>query len=104
MKNDKDRNFEQYLSQLMKLLQKMIKNLPDQEGFTSPLKSDKAADANFNVFLFNFLPMVPMSPEELEEMEEILDAQSAAEDRGEELTCDLNPADKDFLRKNGIRF
>ena len=104
MKNDKERNFEQYLGQLMRLLQKMIKNLPDQEGLPAPLKSDKGTDASLNVFLFNFLPMMPMSPEELEEMEEILDAQSGSEDRGEDLTCELNPADKDFLRKNGLRF
>jgi hypothetical protein len=104
VKHDKDRNFEQYLHQLVKLLQKMMKNFPGDEGFHNTLKPEKGTDPNMNVFLFNFLPMLPVAPEELEEIEEFLDAANGAEDGGEGLTCELSPADKDFLRQNGIRF
>ena len=104
MKPDKD-SFEKYLNQLVRLLQKMMKSMPGEDGFQGALKPDpKNSDQNLNIFLFNFLPMLPLAPEELEEMEEFLDAQLSSEGTSDELTSELNSADKDFLRKNGIRF
>ncbi len=106
MRPEKDRNFEQYLTQLVSLLKKMMKSFPLQgEGMGAFPKSgfpkEKESDANVNFFLFNFLPMLP---EDLEEMEELLENQLSAEDELEILSTELNRADVEFLRKHGIRF
>lgn len=104
MKHDKDGDFEQYLNQLVRLLQKMAKSFPEQENFATHLKADKKSDSNLNVFLFNFLPMLPMTPEELEEMENFFEGALEGELRREDMKYELNSADKEFLRRNGIRF
>ncbi|MFA6600447.1 MAG: hypothetical protein WC352_06445 [Candidatus Omnitrophota bacterium] len=104
MRYDKEPHFEQYLNQLVRLLQKMMKNLPGQDAKPGPVEPPKGKEPNLNVFLFNFMPMMQLTPEELEEIEEMMDGPLGAEEEVLELDGELNSADKDFLRRHGIRF
>ena len=105
MKPEGDKDFEKNMVQLVNLLKKMMKNLPNQGG--SPLKQFQTKDANINmnICIFSFLPM---TPEELDEWEDLYDQYMSGmdphSDSHAELTMDLNASDLDFLKKHGIRF
>lgn len=99
MNPEKDREFDQNMTQLIGLLKKLLKSVP-QGGFPS-FSKEKEAGINFNIF-FTFLPL---APEEMDEFEEIYDQYLYQDERpAEELSSELNQADLDFLRRNGIRF
>lgn len=93
-----EREFDQYMNELMALLQKIIANHPqiakdlDSQSFKFP----KGAS---NVFIFNFFPM---SDEAFDEFDEILDREE--EGRPEDLKYEINSEDHLFLKKYGIRF
>ncbi len=93
-----EREFDQYMNELMALLQKIISNHPQilksQEG--QPFKFPKGAS---NVFIFNFFPV---TDEAFDEFDEILDREE--EGRPEDLKYEINPDDQLFLKKYGIRF
>lgn len=98
MNPDKDREFDQSMSQLLTLLKKLLKNVPKNGPFTS---QDKDQPVNLNLF-FTFFPV---APEELDELEEIYDNYFFQDDKTpEDLTTELNQSDLDFLKRNGIQF
>ena len=98
MNPDKDREFDQSMSQLLTLLKKLLKNVPKGGTFTSP---DKDQAVNLNLF-FTFFPI---TPEEMDELEEIYEHYFFQEDKNqEEFSSDLNQSDLDFLKRNGIQF
>lgn len=99
--NEKDREFDQNLNQLIGLLKKLLKNVP-QGGQPQSFSGDKESGVNFNICFFTFLPI---NAEELDEFEEIYDQHFFPDDKNaEELSSELNQSDMDFLRRNGIRF
>lgn len=102
MNPEKDREFDRHMIQLVRLLKKILKNIPSQGPYSSLPFQSKESNINLNVCFFTFLPL---TPEEWEEWEEIYDTYASQEEKlDEELSTDLSTADKDFLRKNGIRF
>ncbi len=106
MNPERDKEFDQNLNQLLGLLKKMLKNLPMPGGLSSasshsPLPSPGKDGINLNLCFFTFLPL---APEDFDELDEIYDQHLAEEKYSEEIPLDLNPADLDFLRRNGIRF
>ncbi len=97
-----DKDFEQNIKQLMRLLKKIL----GQQSFQSKPKDlmnllkDKETD--INIFFLNF-PM--LSEEGIEEIEEVL-GQTFLHDGLEdgELKYEINAVDQEFLRRHGIRF
>lgn len=93
-----EREFDQYMNELMVLLQKIISQHPqilkntDSQSFKFP-KNDA------NVFIFNFFPV---TDETFDEFDEILDREQ--DGRPEDLKYEINPEDQVFLKKYGIRF
>ncbi len=101
MNPEKDREFDQNMNQLIGLLKKLLKNIPQGGPFQS-FSGDKDSSVNFNICFFTFLPM---SADELDEFEEIYDQYLFQDDKNaEELSAELNQSDMDFLRRHGIRF
>ena len=100
MNPEKDKEFENNMNQLVKLLKKLIKNLPGPAPF-SQMQGKSGEGMNLNICFFNFLPM---SPEELEAFEDAYEQALFPDDPSEEFPKDLTPSDMDFLRRNGIRF
>ncbi len=99
MTPEKDGEFEQSMHELIQLLKKMLKNIP-QGSWPHPFSQAKDGPVQFN-FFFTFLPM---DAEEMDEFEEIYEQYLAQEDRWEDFSGDLSDADRDFLRRHGIRF
>lgn len=98
MNPDKDREFDQNMTQLLSLLKKLIKNIPKNGSLPT---SDKDQPVNLNIFLSFF----PVAPEELDELDEIYDHLYFQDEKNiEELSADLNQADLEFLKRHGIRF
>jgi len=93
-----EREFDQYMNELMALLQKIISNHP-QISKNTDSQSLKFPKGNSNVFIFNFFPM---TDEAFDEFDEILDRED--EGRPEDLKYEINTDDQVFLRKYGIRF
>lgn len=102
MKSDRDREFEQNMSQLLQLLKKILSN-PVSQGKLSELPSFLSNQGlNLNLFFLTFLPM---SADELDELEEIYEHFMFDEElKSEDLTTDLNSGDIDFLKRHGIKF
>ena len=96
-----EREFENNMNQLVRLLQKLLKNLPGKPPFPQFQGKPGEAGMNLNVCFFNFLPV---SPEEFEALEEAYEQAVFPEDRNEELSRELSPSDMEFLRRHGIRF
>jgi len=101
-----DKEFEQNMKQLMRLLKKIMNQYP-VDG-KSPgevmkfLKDMKDKSPDVNIF---FLNMSPLSPEEFDEMEEMFEGGAMSEYlRSGELKCELNDDDQVFLKQHGIRF
>lgn len=102
MNPEKDKEFNHNMAQLLRLLKKILKGLPSQGPYSASLFQGKESAVNFNVC---FLTFFPLTPEELEEWEEIYESYGLQEEGSElEFSSELSPADRDFLRKNGIRF
>ncbi len=102
---DFDKDFEQSLNQLMRILKKIIgqSSLDDKSPaeLLKMFKDAKSKNPNVNIF---FLNMSPLDPEEFDEMME-----EGFEILGEaikqpELKCELNDSDQAFLKQNGIKF
>lgn len=93
-----EREFDQYMNELMALLQKIISNHPqilknpDSQSFKFP-------KGQSNVFIFNFFPV---TDESFDEFDEILDRED--DGRAEDLKYEINTDDQAFLKKYGIRF
>ena len=101
MNPEKDKEFDQNMNQLVRLLKKILKNLPSQGSLPQFSPSDKDSNVHLNLF-FTFFPM---APEEFEEFEDLYDPGSFHEDKGaEDLSSELSPSDLEFLRVHGIRF
>lgn len=101
-----EKEFEQNMKQLMRLLKKIMMQYPmqgkDPVEMMKFLKDIKDKSSDVNIF---FLNMSPLSPEEFEELEEMLEGDFVGEHlKSGELKCELNSADQEFLRKHGIRF
>jgi hypothetical protein len=101
-----DKEFEQNMKQLMRLLKKIMSQYP-AEG-KSPvemmkfLKDIKDKSSDVNIF---FLNMSPLSPEEFDEIEGMFEDGAMQEYlRSEDLKCELNEDDQVFLKQHGIRF
>lgn len=101
MNPEKDREFESNMNQLVRLLKKLLKNLPGQPPFSHFQGKPGDGNVHLNVCFFNFLPM---SPEEFEAFEDAYEQAVFPEDKGEDLSRDLTPSDLEFLRRHGIRF
>lgn len=106
MNSDSGKEFDRNMNQLVRLLKKIIKSLPGSGSMPShlfpPKGKDKESNVQVNFCFFNFLPM---SEEDLEELDEIYDQfLEDEEDKNFDFSQGLNPADLDFLRRNGIRF
>ncbi len=99
MNPEKDKEFQQNMNHLVKLLKKIIGHLPSQGPFSS-VPGEKDSSINLNLCFFTFLPI---GPEDLDELEEIYD-QYFFDDKPEEFSSELTPSDLDFLRANGIQF
>ena len=102
MNPEQESEFHQNMSQLMKLLKKIIANLPSQENLPALGRSLKNADISVNLF-FTFLPI---TPEELDELEDAFDhfLFHRCEGAHDDSPAELSPADLEFLRRHGIRF
>lgn len=101
-----DKEFEQNMKQLMRLLKKIMAQYP-MDG-KSPaemmkfLKDMKNKSPDVNIF---FLNMSPLSPEEFDEIEDLFEEGAVSEYlRSGELKCELNDEDQLFLKQHGIRF
>lgn len=106
MNPDRDKEFEQNMSQFITLLRKLMKSLPGQAGSFSQAptsgQNSNSQGINLNICFFSFLPL---SGEEMDAMEEMYDQYlSQNEDKLEDFSTDLNSSDIDFLRENGISF
>ena len=103
MNPERDREFEQNVSQLIHLLRKIMKNLPAQGGFLNPKMPATDAGVQFNINFFSFFPM---TTEDWEAIDEMYDAHSFhhPDDKRGDFTSELNSEDIDFLRNNGISF
>ncbi len=104
MSPDSGKDFDRNMNQLVRLLKKIIKNLPfgqiPQQQY--PFSKDKESGININFCFFNFLPM---TEEEMEEMDAIYDQfLTEEEEKATDFSPDLSPSDMDFLRRNGLRF
>lgn len=99
MNFDPGKEFDQHMTQLLQLLRKIIKQIP--MGTLPPVSGKEMKDngVNVNFCFFNFLPM---TEEEMEQIDDMLDQFGSEEER--DLSADLNAADRDFLKRNGIRF
>ena len=93
-----EREFDQYMNELMALLQKIISNHP-QISRNPDSQSFKFPKGQSNVFIFNFFPV---TDETFDEFDEILDRED--DGRAEDLKYEINTDDQAFLRKYGIRF
>ena len=100
MNPERDRNFDQNVSQLISALKKLLKDLPSQANYTNLPGSSKEDNVNVNLFLTFF----SLSPEDYDELEELYDSLTLREEKAEELNDELTPSDEEFLRQNGIRF
>ncbi|HOW59708.1 MAG TPA: hypothetical protein PLO78_08310 [Candidatus Omnitrophota bacterium] len=101
-----DKEFEQNMKQLMRLLKKIMNQYPiqgkDPAEMMRILKDMKEKSTDVNIF---FLNLAPLSFDGLEELEEILDGGFLSEQFSSgELKCELNAEDQDFLKRHGIRF
>lgn len=103
---DFDKEFEQNMKQLMRLLKKIMSQYP-MEG-KSPgevmkfLKDMKDKGPDVNIF---FLNLSPLTPEEFDEIEEMFESGTMNEYlKSGELKCELNDDDQVFLKQHGIRF
>lgn len=99
-----EKEFERNLKQLMQLLKKMMSQYPNigkGEEASKFLKNQKDSP-DVNIF---FLNLAPLSPEELDELEEAFEENLLIEGlKAGEIRYELNGEDKEFLKKNGIRF
>ena len=105
MRHRDNREFDSNINQLVKLLKKIIKNLPanGNQGF-SPVSSSQWKDNAINLNLC-FITLLPMSAEELDELEELYDEYLSQEERKSgDWSTDLSSSDVDFLKRNGIKF
>ena len=93
-----EREFDQYMNELMLLLQKIISQHP-QMLKNPDSHSIKFPKGSSNVFIFNFFPL---SDEAFDEFDEIMDRED--EGRPEDLKYEINTDDQVFLKKYGIRF
>lgn len=94
-------DFNKDMNQFIHLLKKILKNYQmfDKQNFPQSRKNN---DINVNLFIF---PLIPLTPEEMDELEELYENYMLDDDRSpEDLTADLTESDRDFLRRNGIRF
>ena len=99
--NDKDREFEQSMNQLVHLLKKILKNVPGQmNGIPQFPAFSKDGSVNVNLCFFTFLPM---SAEDFDEFVDMYDQSVSPEDR-EDISPDLTVSDLEFLKRHGIRF
>ena len=101
-----DKEFEQNMKQLMRLLKKIMSQYPadgkSPAEMMSFLKDMKDKSPDVNIF---FLNMSPLTPEDFDEMEEMLEGGAMNEFlRSGELKCELNDDDQMFLKQHGIRF
>src|SRR6185436_13241319 len=105
MSFDEYKDFDQNMNHLIRLLKKMIKNLPHLSQGPGPMpkfSKSKDGDIHVNFCFFNFMPM---SAEDLEEIDEIYEQYLAEEEKAErsDLSPELNASDLEFLRRLGIR-
>jgi sugar-specific transcriptional regulator TrmB len=101
-----DKEFEQNMKQLMRLLKKIMSQYPMEGKSPSEMikffKDMKDKSPDVNIF---FLNMSPLSPEELDEIEGMFEEGAMGEYlRSGELKCELNDDDQVFLKQHGIRF
>lgn len=111
MNFDNGKDFDQNMNQLIHLLKKIIKNIPNGKMPQGPFGKDffgkdkDSSSINVNFCFFNFLPL---TEEDLEEMEDMMDQFFTEEqprgDRARDLSSELNASDLEFLKRNGIRF
>ena len=103
MNPDKNKEFENNMNQLIRILKKLLKNIPGQapfSNFQNPSASGEGS-VHLNLCFFSFFPL---SPEELDEFEEAWEQAYYQDDKGEELSAELTPSDVEFLRRHGMRF
>ncbi len=101
-----EKEFEQNMKQLMRLLKKMMTQYPlqgkDPAEVMKFLKDIKDKGPEVNIF---FLNLAPLSPEEYDEIEEMLEADFVGETfKSSEMKCELSFEDKEFLKKHGIKY
>lgn len=102
MNSENPKDFEHNINHLISLLRKIIRNIPQAKGpFSKMQDSGKDASMNINFCFFTFLPL---PPDDWDEIEDIYDQYLAQEENSEDLSLDLNNADMEFLRRNGIKF
>ena len=100
MNPERDKEFDQSLNQLINLLKKILKNIP-LHGQPPQSSAGKDSGINVNLCFFTFLPL---PPEEFDEFDEIYDHFLFQDEKHEEFSAELSPADLEFLRVHGIRF
>lgn len=102
MKRDE---FERNMTQLLKILKKMLKSHHTEDSPIGNLFDPKNLEKTIlNICFFNF---VPVSPETLSELHEAFESSEDAEDSElqevEGVEFGWNEDDIDFLKGNGIR-
>ena len=98
--NERDREFDRNINQLIHLLKKIIGNMPTGPGPYPWMGPNKESGVHFNLCFFNFLPLTADELDELEDEYELFQE----EKKGDDLKTQLSSADLEFLRRHGIRF
>lgn len=91
-------DFSENISELMKLLKKILKSQKGESQDLAGLLDKK--NINLNLCFFTFLPV---TPEELDDFEVELQNDIELDDE-EAFSLELNNMDLDFLKKNGLKF
>ncbi len=101
MNPDKNKEFENNMNQLVRILKKLLKNIPGQAPFPNFQAPSGDGSVHLNLCFFSFFPI---SAEELDEFEEAWEQAYYPDEKGEDLSPELTPSDVEFLRRHGIRF
>lgn len=98
-------NLEGDIRSLLALLKKILKTHPQGSDQIAKFLEDKAVD--LNLCFLTIFPIIPEDMAEFEAMYREMTGQSGDSPPGAKdlkIEFKLNPEDKDFLKKNGIRF
>ncbi|MBN1687840.1 MAG: hypothetical protein JW893_01935 [Candidatus Omnitrophica bacterium] len=102
MNSDHEKEFEHHVNQLVRILKKLVKNLPNQGKH--PQIPSTFKDAEGNIHLNLYFAFFPFAPEDMDEFEEFYDELISREEKPESSKFHLNAEDREFLKRHGLSF